>query len=111
MIRATSPKTLHPHWIEMDVLVDGPTCFARLVNDSLESTLQQRPFPTGFAVKPDRIGDIQPSDRLAQVQPRRGYLQMIVIRHQRVGLHPRAKALDNTPQQQFKLSIVSFRTK
>jgi hypothetical protein len=66
VIGATRPKSFHPHWIEVNILMDDPARFPRFMDDSLESSLQQRPFSSGRPVEPDRVRDIPPY-RLAQV--------------------------------------------
>ena len=79
----------------MDVAVDHQS-FCRLVENGLETSLEQGTDPAVLTIQPDTIANIKPMDGLTQIGFRSLQLQMIMIAHQQVAVQLDTKAFSQT---------------
>jgi hypothetical protein len=86
-------QAAHSDRIQMNVPVDGQSVADVIMQNGFESSLKEGPGPLKLFVEPNAVAHVQPLDRPAQVGSRSFHLQMIMVGHQDIAMHPQTKAL------------------
>jgi hypothetical protein len=74
--------------------------------DSFVSSLKHRSLASVTPIKPDPIAGVKPMHRRREARPKPQFqLQMIMVRHQYIGVDPHAKSLRKLAQPIQKLFV------
>src|SRR5258705_497485 len=101
-------KYLNPNRVQMNIIMHGQRTLLGIKQDRFVSSLKQRSVPSVTPVEPDPIAGVKPMHRSREARPRPHFnLQMIVVRHQYMGVDLHAKTLRKLPQSLQKIFVTT----
>src|SRR5260221_1746978 len=101
-------KYLNPNRVQMNIIMHSRRTLLGIKQDRFVSSLKQRSVPSVTPVEPDPIAGVKPMHRSREARPRPHFhLQMIVVRHQYMGVDLHAKTLRKLPQSLQKIFVTT----
>src|SRR5258708_39465453 len=104
-------KYLNQNPVQMTIIMQGQRTLLGIKQDRFVSSLKQRSVPSVTPVEPAPIGGVKAMHRSREARPRPHFhLQLIVVRHQYMGVDPHAKTFRKLPQALQKIFVTTPNT-